>query len=150
MKTVCLIFTVLFSLLLQTKVSFFGVAPMLTIIIVYYGAMRSGTLKGVLLGSLIGIVEDSITGGILGPNLLGKGVAGYLSSLISGGIFRWTPLLGMLAVFTVTLTDGLLVFLSKALYENLPAPPLRAVLSITLQAVMNMTAGIFIKPRNAE
>ncbi len=103
-----------------------------------------------LLGSLIGVIEDAAVGGMIGPNLLGKGLVGFFSSSLFEGVFRWTPLLGMLAVFSLTIMDGFVVYLSQVFYETPPAPWSRAILTIVVQGLLNAAIGIFIKPKNAE
>jgi rod shape-determining protein MreD len=150
MRHVALLIAVIGSFVLQTKIRIFGVPPELTVIVVYYIGVTGGAAKGILLGSLIGIIEDSITGGIIGPNLLGEGMVGFFSSSIAGGLFRWTPLLGLLIIFALTMLDGFVVFLSRMFYETLPTPPHRVFLTVVIQGLMNALAGIFIKPEHAD
>ena len=99
MKCFLFALSVVAAVIVQTKVSLFGVRPDLTVAIAYYIGLTRGSAKGAAAGSLIGLFEDSVEGIILGPNMLGKGMAGYFSSLLSGSPFRWTPLLGMLGIF---------------------------------------------------
>lgn len=150
MRHIALFLAVIGSFVLQTKIKIFGVPPELTVVVVYYIGVTGGTAKGMILGSLIGIAEDSITGGIIGPNLLGKGMVGFFSSSIAGGLFRWTPLLGLLIISALTMLDGLVVFLSRMFYETLPLPPHRALLTVVIQGLINAFAGIFIKPGHAD
>lgn len=150
MKNFCLVLATIVSLVLQTELSIFGVVPALTVIVAFYVGTTAGTTKGIFFGSLIGIIEDCVAGGMIGPNLLGKGIVGFLSSFLSGGIFRWTPVLGILSILILTIMDGFIVFLSKAIYETLPAPPSRAVVTILAQGILNAFAGMLIKPKGAD
>lgn len=150
MRAACLLIALVFSLVFQTRVSFFGVSPALTTAVVYYLGMRYGSLKGILFGSLTGLIEDSISGGLLGPNLLAKGFVGYSSSFISAGMFRWTPLLGMTGIFLLTIIEGVTVLLFKAIYETTPAAFYGAIPIILLRGLINSVLGIFIKPKNAD
>lgn len=145
-----LILVVTASLVLQTRISILGIKPALTMAVVYYIGLTGGAAKGILAGCLIGVVEDSVVGGIIGPNLLGKGMAGFLASFIPRGIFRWTPVLGVLAIATLTILDGFTVFLSRAVYETLPAPPSSGIAIIMIQGLLNTPLGLFLKPGNAE
>lgn len=150
MKTLCIIAATALVILLQMKVKIFGIAPAMTVIMVYYLGIQFGSAKGMLFGSIIGTIEDSIVGGLIGPNLLGKGMVGFFSSFVTGGIFRWTPFLGALAVFTLTFVDGVAVFLSRMIFETQPAPPSRAIFEVLMQGLLSGVAGIFIRPSNAE
>ncbi|HXX57493.1 MAG TPA: rod shape-determining protein MreD [Thermodesulfovibrionales bacterium] len=150
MRHVALFIAVLVSFVLQTRVRIFGVPPELTVIVVYYIGVTGGAAKGILLGSLIGIVEDSISGGIIGPNLLGKGMVGFFSSVMAGGLFRWTPLLGLLIISSLTVLDGFVVFFSRMFYSSLSVPPHRVFLTVVIQGLINALAGIFIKPEHAD
>lgn len=150
MKVACLLIAVVISLVFQTRASFFGVSPALTVAVVYYLGVRHGTLKGILLGSVIGLMEDSLSGGLLGPNLLAKGLVGYSSSFISVSLFRWTPLLGMTGSFVLTVIDSIVVLLFKAVYETAPAVFYGTIPIILFRGIINSIFGFFIKPKNAD
>jgi rod shape-determining protein MreD len=76
------------AFLIQTKISLLSVAPNITALLAYYAGIKYGQNKGVIFGLLIGSIEDSLSSPILGPNMLGKGLVGFSSSLfISGGMF---------------------------------------------------------------
>jgi len=150
MKTFVLLLAATASLVLQTTVTFHGLSPALTTLLAYYVGLSSGAAKGTLFGSLLGTVEDSIGGGMIGPNLLGKGIVGLFSSFLSGGPFQWSPLLGTVYAFVLTVMDGAVVFIVKGVYETFPAPPARAALILALQGVLNACAGALIKPPGAD
>ena len=136
------------ALLLESRISVFGTSPNLTAVIAYYFGLKNGETKGILFGSLIGLLEDGLSGNILGPNLLGKGLVGFFASFMSGSFFRWTPLLGMIGIFFLTALDGITVFLSRTVFELMPTSMLNATLKIIAAAIINSFLGIFIKPRN--
>ena len=107
---------ILLSFFLQGKVSIIGVSLNLTVLMAYYAGIKYGETKGMLLGAFIGALEDIMAGSILGPNMLAKGVIGFFSSfLISGSIFRWTPLFGIITISLLTFFDNSIVFLSRNL-----------------------------------
>jgi rod shape-determining protein MreD len=140
----------LVSLLLQARLTPFGIPLALTVVVAYYAGVRFGSGRGLLAGSCLGLLEDSLLGGIVGPNLLAKGVIGFFASLVSGGLFQWTPLLGIVAMAIATLIEGLIVLLATIAYGSLPAPVPAAVGAIVLQSLINAPAGYFIRPEGAE
>lgn len=149
MKPVCLLLSVLLSFILKTNVSVFDISLNLTVAVVYFVGINSGTTRGVLIGSAVGIIEDSIAGGMLGPHLLGKGLAGFLSSMLLGRLVRWTPLLGFLGLFFITILDGLTVYLVRFVYEPMPSSFLSVAIIILTQGLMNSVLGFFLRPKNA-
>jgi len=77
-------------------------------------------------------------------------MVGFFSSSIAGGLFRWTPLLGVLIISALTMLDGFVVFLARMFYETVPLPPHRVFLTVVVQTLINALPGIFIKPEHAD
>ena len=132
--------------IIQGKVSLFDVVPNFIIVVAYYAGIRGEKIYGTLLGSLIGAVQDSLSGVFLGPNLLSKGLVGYFSSFMSGSFFRWTPLLGIIGISILTVFDGTVVFLSRSIFERMPVSIGTAFFMVTLQSIINAPLGLFLKP----
>lgn len=144
-----MLLSVILSFIIQTNTSFFGISLNLTAAAVYLIGINTGTTRGVVTGSIIGIIEDSIAGGLLGPHLLGKGIAGFLSSLLLGSFVRWTPLLGFLGLFFITVIDSLIGFLARSVYEPMPSSFLNIGLILLTQGLINSAMGLFLRPKNA-
>lgn len=150
MKLLILILLVLSAFVIQSKVSIFGIPPALTVIAPYYMGLRGGARNGMITGTMIGMIEDGLSGNVLGPHLLGKGIVGFSSSLLSGSLFRWTPLLGIIGLFSLTVIDGLTVFITKTIFNIQFIPASRLIATVLFQGVFNSLAGMFLKPENAE
>ncbi len=151
MKYTLAIIVVFLSFFLQGRISVLGISPNLTALLAFYAGMRYGQTRGLLAGIVIGAMEDCISGSIIGPNLLGKGMVGYFSSFfVSGGLLRWTPLLGIIVVFILTSVDNCVVFMSNGMFNRIPALPATAVFIAFLQSVLNAPAGILIRPKNVD
>lgn len=139
---------ILFTFFIKGRISLFGVTPNFTSVLVYYAGIRKGEFGGILLGTLIGSVEDSLSGAFLGPNLLSKGIVGYFSSFMSGSFFRWTPLLGAIGISVLTLADNVLVLVSRSFFERMPVSIKAAVFIIVIQSLINAPLGIFLRPKD--
>lgn len=150
MKVLFLIFAVSAAFVIQSRMSIFGIPPAFILILPYYIGLKRNAMKGMLAGTITGMIVDSLSGNILGPHLLGKGMVGFLSSLLSGSLFRWTPLLGMTGIFILTMWDGLTVFSIKTLFNIQSIPASRLITTILLQGILNSMVGIFLRPENAE
>lgn len=147
MKYLFWIIILFLAFVIQGSISLFDVTPNLTAVLACYAGIHRGEVKGMLLGSLIGIVEDSFSGAFLGPNLLGKSLIGYLSSFIYHRLFIWTPLLGIFSICILTLTDGLVVFLSKSVFDRMPAGVGAATFVILMQSIFNAPFGILMRKK---
>lgn len=148
MKRIIFLGVIFLAFLLESRISVFGISPNLMAAIAYYFGLKNGEVKGMLFGSAIGLIGDSLSGNIIGPNLLGKGLVGFLSSFISGNFFRWTPFLGVIGIFSLTAIDGGTVFLSRTIFEQMPAPLSNAISTIFISAFLNSFLGMFIRPKN--
>lgn len=148
MKLIWLLLSVPAAFIIHSQVSLWGVVPSLTVAVAYAVGIYTGPAKGILLGSAVGMLEDSVSGNILGPNLMGKGMVGFLASFNSGSFFRWTPLLGMLSLFFLTLLDGVVVWASRTIFETSPATMSRGIFTVLMQGMMNVAIGFFLRPRN--
>jgi rod shape-determining protein MreD len=150
MKYVVWVLVAAFIFILQGSISLFDITPNLTAALACYAGIKKREIKGMFLGSLIGIIEDSLSGPFLGPNLLSKGLIGYLSSFIYSRFFIWTPLLGVISISVLTLIDGFIVFMSRGIFDKTPVSIGSAAFIIIFQALLNAPLGIFLKPNEYE
>ncbi|MEW6570372.1 MAG: rod shape-determining protein MreD [Nitrospirota bacterium] len=137
---------ILFTIVLQGSFSLFDITPNFTVIIAYYAGIKKGRFPGLAVGSLIGLIQDFLSGAFLGPNFLGKGLVGYLSSSVYNGFFIWTRLLGVISMLVLTATDSLIIFLSKSVFNVMPASFGTAALIIAVQSLVNAPLGAVIRP----
>jgi len=150
MRKIILLLIIFSAFLLESRISIFGAQPDLAAAIAYYFGLKNGETKGMLFGSFIGLIGDSLSGGILGPNILGKGMVGFLSAFMSGSFFRWTPVLGVIGISLLTALNGIIVFLSKTLFEHMPTSIPSAISIIFTAALINSLFGIFVRPQNEQ
>ena len=136
---------------LQGRISVLGISPDLTVLLVFFAGVRYGETRGLLLGVLIGALEDGLAGSFIGPYMLSKGMIGFFSSfLVSGGFFRWTPLLGAVAVALMTVSDNLFVLLNRTIFFRMPSSLPESFFVTIMQALLNSPAGVFMGPKNVD
>ncbi|NJD57027.1 MAG: rod shape-determining protein MreD [Nitrospirae bacterium] len=151
MKLFAAILAVLIAFVLQTKVSLLSISPNLTVMLAYFAGMKYGETRGMAAGLVIGGIEDSLSSSIIGPNMMGKALAGFFASFfLSGGFFIWTPLLGILGAFLLTLVDNAVVYLTLGMFDRVPTSPSAALFTSVLQSLLNAAAGMFIRPPHAD
>jgi rod shape-determining protein MreD len=144
-RTVLVALTAL-CLVLETRVELMGVRPSLIVLPVYYVGLRHSPLRGCLVGALIGAISDSLAGHLLGPNMLAMGTVGIMASMLTGGFLRWTPLLGVIALFVITFLQGIISYGALAAFAEPPATMYIAATALLVQGAINAIAGVFIKP----
>jgi len=137
----------LFAFVLQGSISFFDISPNLTVILACYAGIKKREVKGMLIGSVIGMIEDSLSGAFLGPHLLSKGLIGYLASLTYSRFFIWTPLLGIITMSVLTFIDGLIIFASRSIFDRMPASFFVALFMIVIQSLFNAPFGFILRPK---
>ncbi|MFA5353514.1 MAG: hypothetical protein WC291_04750 [Thermodesulfovibrionales bacterium] len=137
----------------------------LSIVLVYFFCLRTITrqsagwtaegqfsgmaeFRGMAFGALIGFLEDSLSGHLIGPAVLSKGMSGLLISILfSDVLFRWTPLFGCIILFAITLMDGLIVMAIRLPLDSMSIDVAGAVQAILIRAVVNSPLGIIMRPR---
>ncbi len=146
--------------LLQTQCSFIRDFSNLTVILVYCFGLKShkrnsdrgypgskSELEGVAFGVIIGLMEDVLSGSIIGPGLLSKGLLGLMTPVVfTDMIFKWTPLWGAIVVVIFTLFDAMLVVCSRIMFTGVHVTGAILFQAMCVQSVMNMPFGILLRP----
>jgi len=88
-----------------------GVVPDLVLIIVVFSAIHSSRVIGIGAGVIMGVIQDSLSGGLLGVNTLSKSFVGFFFSALKDKFFMEgiLPISFFLAISS--LFDGLVFYL---------------------------------------
>lgn len=151
MKQLFFLLLIFFAFFFKGTPAFPDVSPNLTALLAFYAGIRFGETKGLLMGVLIGALEDSLSTSIIGPNVLSKGMVGFSASFfISRGFLMWTPFLGIIAVALLTFLDNSMVFLARSVFDRAPAALSSFLFVSVMQSLLNAPAGAFIRPEHAD
>jgi rod shape-determining protein MreD len=146
-RKILLILAVITGLfIIQSLSSMNGIPLNLTLLPVYYLGLRKGDLYGSTSGILTGFFEDALSGHMLGPAILSKGIIGSVSSSFPGGFFIWRPFIGVISVFILSFADEAIIFLSLTLFSQQPAPLQDFLMMALFKSAINSPAGGFIRP----
>jgi len=74
----------------------------LVLIVVVYIAIKSGPVTGLLAGTVAGLIQDSLGGGILGIGGLAKTIVGFLSGVLGTQFIVTAPLPRFLLLLVAT------------------------------------------------
>src|SRR5208337_172963 len=132
----------------------------LTVVLVYYFGLKShqrnadrdfsgskSELESVAFGVIIGLMEDVISGSIIGPGLLSKGLLGLMTPVVfTDMIFKWTPLWGAIIVVIFTLFDGMVVVSSRIMFTGIHVTGALLFQAMCVQSVLNIPFGILLRP----
>ncbi len=146
--------------LLQTQCPFIREFSNLTVILVYYFGLKShqrnsgrdysgskSEFESVVFGVIIGGMEDVISGSIIGPGILSKGLLGLMTPIIfTDMIFKWTPLWGVIIVVIFTLFDGMVVVGSRMMFTGVHVTGVIVLQAMCVQSIINMPFGILLRP----
>src|SRR5271169_1438179 len=145
--------------LLQTQFLFIKDFSNLTVILVYYFGLKSherNTTRGlsgnkaelgsIAFGVMIGLIEDVMSGAIIGPGALSKGLLGLMTPVIfTDMVFKWTPLWGAVIVVVFTLLDGFVLIGSRILFTGIHVTAGTLFQIICVQSFINMPFGIMLR-----
>ncbi|MBI5344525.1 MAG: rod shape-determining protein MreD [Deltaproteobacteria bacterium] len=125
-----LIFLPLTIVYLAFKGALFPVIPLpdIPLIIVFYAAYTKPSYEGALLGFVLGVVEDSLSAGILGTTSFSLVMVFLAVHLLSMKMHFTTPLIKAVAAGSLTILKGALIYTVLSFTNFASAFPLRVVL----------------------
>lgn len=138
------------AFVVESRFSPLGAGMNLTVLFAYWAGLRYGPVHGTLAGAGIGAIADSVSGGMLGPFMLSKATAGYLASNLRGGLFLWSPPVGIVAIMAITAIDGFIAYTCYSVFGLAEAGIWAASKTIFLQAALNIWAGLLLRPGDEE
>jgi len=91
------------------KFKVFGFLDLPLIFSVYYGFTLGNPVASIVIGSSLGLMQDSLSGAVLGANGLSKTIIGFLAASAGSKFAVDQPVTRLLALFLFTIGDGILV-----------------------------------------
>jgi rod shape-determining protein MreD len=104
-KTAGIILAIAGALVLQTTLARFfrgTVAVDLVLIVVVYVSLTSGPVTGLLAGTVAGLMQDRLSGGVIGIGGLAKTIVGFLTGIIGTQFIVAQPLPRFVVFFSAT------------------------------------------------
>ena len=113
----------------------------LVLIAVVYVAIKSGPVMGVVAGTVAGLIQDALAGGILGIGGLAKTIIGFLSGVLGTQFIVTAPLPRFLLLLMATAVHAAIFMGLYTLLDLRQFPALYP--SILGQAFGNAFVGVF-------
>jgi rod shape-determining protein MreD len=128
-KTAAALGAILIAIAVQTTLAGYlfrgsSTAIDLVLIVVVYVAIKSGPVTGLLAGTVAGLIQDALSGGILGILGLAKTLVGFLAGLLGTQFIVTAPLPRFLLLVVATaLHEGIFIGLNTLLgLRQFPSP----------------------------
>lgn len=106
---VALIAVVIIQGILSFKFKIFGYFDLPLIFSVYYGFTLGNPVASIVIGSSLGLMQDSLSGAVLGANGLSKTLIGFFAATAVSKFAVDQPIARVFALFLFTIGDVLLV-----------------------------------------
>jgi len=106
---VVLIATVIVQGILSLRLRVFGYFDLPLICSVYYGFVLGNPIASIVIGSSVGLLQDSLSGAVLGCNGFSKTVIGFLAASAVTKFNVDQAITRVFALFLFSIGDGLLV-----------------------------------------
>lgn len=151
---------ILFIFIIQTKVVVFNYHLNLIILVLYAFIIHTVRMspkkeefhnteceiKCSAFGAFIGILDDIISTSIIGPSFLSKSLVGFFGAILFGNIFfKWTITLGFIAIFFLTIFDGLAQFIIRIIISDFEANYLSIAQMIAMQSLVNIPFSLLFR-----
>jgi rod shape-determining protein MreD len=106
---VALVAVVVIQGILSFKFKVFGYFDLPLIFSVYYGFTLGNPVASIVIGSSLGLMQDSLSAAVLGANGLSKTLIGFFAATAGAKFAVDQPVTRVFALFLFTFGDGLLV-----------------------------------------
>jgi rod shape-determining protein MreD len=105
-KTAWIILAIVVALALQTTIARFvvsgTVAVDLVLVVVVYVALTSGSVTGLFAGTVAGLIQDSLSTGVIGIGGLAKTIVGFVTGIIGTQLNIAEPVARFVVFFAAT------------------------------------------------
>ena len=106
MKAAGIILAIVVALALQTTIARFVVAGRvavdLVLVVVVYVALSSGAVPGLMTGTVAGLIQDSLSTGVIGIGGLAKTIVGFVTGVIGTQLNIAEPVARFVVFFAAT------------------------------------------------
>jgi rod shape-determining protein MreD len=106
---VALVAVVITQGILSFKFKVFGYFDLPLICSVFYGFTLGNPIASILIGSSLGLMQDSLSGAVLGANGLSKTLIGFCAASAGAKFAVDQPITRIFALFLFSIGDGILV-----------------------------------------
>jgi rod shape-determining protein MreD len=143
--TTALVAVVVIQGILSFKFQVFGYFDLPLIFSVYYGFTLGNPIASIVIGSSLGLMQDSLSGAVLGANGLSKTLIGFFAATAGAKFAVDQPITRVFALFLFSMGDDLLVTILGLMVGSASSGPYSgAVSSWLVSAIFNTLLGLVL------
>lgn len=124
-------------IIIDSLTGLYGYKTNFTLLIIYYSACIFNRERALIFAGLIGLIIDTISLKLIGPNILGFGVSVMIIVFVRIKIINWTQLFNFILGFSITIISGLINYLSFALFDTLPIEISKMLYILLIEGTIN-------------
>lgn len=109
----------LLAISVQATLLFKVTRPDFVLVLVCFYSLKYGQIKGMTYGALTGLLIDSASGFILGPNILSKALTGFFMSSVRQRLFQWNAFISTAVIGLFSFIDIFLVYICLETFANI-------------------------------
>lgn len=146
------LFTAFLAVSVQSTLLNNVIRPDFLLILVCFYSLRHGQARGTVYGVLTGLLVDSASGFILGPNILTKALAGFFIGAIRQKMFQWNAFISAAIIGFFSLADIFLVYISLETFADLSFfnRPLRiSIMQVIYTTALSLFLFPFLNPQES-
>lgn len=142
---VTLVAVVIIQGILSFRFKVFSYFDLPLICSVYFGFIMGNPVASIVIGSTVGLMQDSLSGAVLGTNGFSKTLIGFLAASAGSKFNVDQPITRSFALFLFTIGDGLLVSMLGLMVGSITNASYSTALSgWLLSAAFNTVLGLIL------
>ena len=141
---IVLIATVIVQGVLSLKLRVFAFFDLPLICSVYYGFVLGNPIASIVIGGSVGLLQDSLSGAVLGSNGFSKTLIGFLAASAGAKFNVDQPITRVFAIFLFSIGDGLLVSILGLVTDTTGSATGTSVGNWLLSATFNTLLGLVL------
>ena len=139
-----LIATVIVQGVLSLKLRVFAYFDLPLICSVYYGFALGNPIASIVIGGSVGLLQDSLSGAVLGSNGFSKTLIGFLAASAGAKFNVDQPITRVFAIFLFSIGDDLLVSILGLVTDSAGSATGTSVGNWLLSATFNTLLGLVL------
>lgn len=130
--------------ILAFRFKVFGFFDLALVCCVYYGFTLGSPIASILIGGALGLMQDSLSGAVLGANGMAKTLAGFLAAAAVSKFAVDQPLTRILGLVLFSIGDDFLVTMLDLIVGPVSAPTYSTVRVWLISAAFNTLLGLVL------
>jgi rod shape-determining protein MreD len=117
--------------------SFFSMRLNLTVLLVFFMGMKLKPYRALFWATVIGLILDSVSMRLTGPNIMSKGLIVFACWVLNSGVFNLNAVFNSVICYLFTAADLAIVYLLLTVFDTKPVEFADASFNVVFQSFVN-------------